>query len=257
MVTSNDNQVVQEETNPSPPTERISKHPPRECENPLCKKVFTPFNSRAKYCSPQCNATASKIRLANQVPQTPVQENQVSQPAKESKYFSYNSLNGLDGPFAIPPHAIMMITHHEKEAERWEKKYNEEVAEHKKTRELLDGKKEELRDRDNKPSVLNGLVETVQSDPSILKELFGTIRALIPNRGNAPGASPALTQAQASETLSGVENETVRTFSTWFLSLGPETQQAVWTMLQTLSQIGDEEKMMYVIQATLQQWQQV
>jgi hypothetical protein len=87
------------------------------CENPGCKKEFTPATKRAVYCSGSCRANASKIRAGQSL----------GFAAPTQQVGGFGALGALQQMFMIPPQAQMMIDHHKKESERWEEKYNAQV----------------------------------------------------------------------------------------------------------------------------------
>jgi hypothetical protein len=208
------------------PVKVITK-PSRKCENPGCGKDFVPKNSRKKYCSASCNAQASKIRAA-----------QAYAPVA-------SSLNGagfgaVQQMYAIPPHATMMIEHYKKESDRWEKKYNDEVADHKATHVKLQALKDEQKDNEN-PKGLQGFV---QNNPELINkclEIFGPVLASKMASGPAVG-------------VDGVNNEMVQMLAGWFTKLQPATQQNLYQLMQNLSTINDEEKMNYLVLDIIQNY---
>ncbi len=227
------------ETTEKKKTSRSVMHNPKHCANPSCGKEFTPKNLRGLYCSPSCNAKASAMRSANKF-----------NALQASPSTPFAGMAGLGGVFAIPPHAQMMITHHEKEAARWEDKYKEEVKDHKETIAELNATKTQANE-EKRPGGLEGFAER---NPALAEKLldFGITMAdkfgskMIPS---APGA-PA---AQVLAGLNGQAGEMVRMFSEWLPKINDQSQEAVWALISALSK-EDEEKMNYTIQHILQAW---
>jgi hypothetical protein len=220
--------------------EKTSKHGPRTCENPDCGQQFIPLNSRAKYCSPSCNAKASQIRrglrpaTASQVQNIPAQQ------SAQTPIYTPQQTGGLNGLFAIPPHADMMINHYKGEAARWEKKYDSEVADHKVTKQKLEDAKEELRDNE-KPGGLNGFLEST-SGVELVKAFAPVIAGAMSNR---------MQQQQIAGTAG---SEMTQLFGEWTSKLKEESQQTLWAVIQKLSNM-DEEQMNYTLKGLLQSWQ--
>lgn len=215
-------------------------HAPKVCANPLCKKEFTPKNSRAQYCCASCNARASQIRLAEKAG---IKISAPSQEQNQSVMQTINPQMSLSGAFPIPPHAQMMINHHEKESQRWEGRYNEEVKEHKETKKKLEDLKEELRDNE-KPSGLNGFAQSPMG--------VEVIKAIGPALGEFAMAMARKQTAQSEPAQIGAAPTTMDAqFAKWVGGLKEGTQRNLWGMLNKMAEM-DEERMNYVILNTMQ-----
>lgn len=222
-----------------PPKVKIL-HAPKVCANPLCKKEFTPKNSRALYCSASCNARASQIRLAEKAG-----IKITDQPQPEQTMQPSITPMPLAGAYGIPPHAQMMINHHENESKRWEKKYDQEVVDHKVTKQKLEDLKDTLRENE-KPSGLNGFAQTAAG--------VEIIKAVAPALGEfALAAARKAASQQQQPQIGGPAGQTTMDaqFSKWVGGLKEETQRNLWNMINKMSEM-DEERMNYVILNTMQ-----
>jgi hypothetical protein len=221
--------------------EKTSKHGPRTCENPDCGQQFIPLNSRAKYCSPSCNAKASQIRRGLRPGTSSQVQNVPAQQSAQAPIYTPPQAGGLHGLFAIPPHADMMINHYKAEANRWEKKYDTEVSDHKVTKEKLEQAKEDLRNNE-KPGGLNGFMESTAG--------VELIKAFAPVMAGAMSS-----RMQQQQQIAGpAGSEMTKLFGEWTSSLKEESQQILWAVIQKLSNM-DEEQMNYTLKGLLQSWQ--
>lgn len=217
---------------------KTSTKPTHKCENPTCGKEFEQKNIRAKYCSASCNAKASSLR-------------KVQAFAPQSSPSPFAGLAGLGGVYAIPPHADMMIKHHENESKRWENKYNEELKDHKETKKQLDAVTAQAKEEKN-PGGLQGFAER---NPEIASKLIDFAQHISTKFADkvilgAP-EQPAL---GATEQLTGQAGGMVKLFADWIPQLTEQSQANVWTLIQALSR-EDEEKMNYTIKHIMQAWQ--
>ena len=216
---------------------KAKEHAPRKCELESCGKEFVPKNDRAKYCSPSCNATASKIRTA--------MKHGMTVPALGGIEHQANPL------FAIPPHAVMMIDMIKKECDRWEKAYDKEVEK----REAAEKKYNDLKDevaQDENPKGLQGFVQNNTEIISKALDHLGPVLAgwLTPKNG-AP--SPKVLEGAAEQQLTGNTAQYVKLFAEWMAKLNEQSQANVWHLLSLLADT-DEEKMNYSILSLVQQW---
>jgi hypothetical protein len=197
---------------------------PRPCAH--CGNDFTPKRAHAVYCSGSCRAKASNANSLSKA-QTSPEAPSAKVPAKAD-----NFLSGFEKLFVIPPHAQMMIDINKKEAERWEKNFEEE----KKKREAAEQELKEMKlakDRQDNPGGLQGFI---QSNPTIAEkalEIFGPGLAAMMQKGlPAPGMAGVSEQGAA--------------FNEWYARLTPETKEQVWSLLVLFMQQEDAHLRNYV-----------
>jgi hypothetical protein len=193
-----------------------------------CGKGIDHMDARAKFCSHNCRSSFSsknsRMRSATQSDALPKEQ-------REQKESSHKGMQvALTG---LPAHASYIIAHQQKEIDRWERQFNEEKSEHKRTKEKYKDLKEEIQN-ERHATELKGLEN---ARPGALDQLKGMIE-VIPEEVRGPMFSFLFNKIVPSANLGGVqvsENQQWAQIQSWYAQLPEDQQQKIYEILNGLA----------------------
>lgn len=202
----------------------------RDCNH--CGKTYTYKLNSSKFCSGSCRASAAVKKKGLGAITTTKPE--VKTPER----------NRFDVPNDIGPQAQYIITQSNKEADRWERLYNEvrtelkekEKAEKQLRDELAQIKTDQKIAEASAPGGLSGLMES-PAMAQILQHAGPGIGKLAERFADWVANSPSTPQISGT----GGNGDGLTQFAQWLASLDEDTRLQVWQILQYLSSLPPHE----------------
>jgi hypothetical protein len=261
--------VTQENQESTPQLFGAPPKPKKSCALPGCGTLFTPTDSKHKYCSDKCRAKASSMR------RSPLGEAAAPGSVVQAQAISVKSLppSLQKSDIAIPSNgeisasAMFIIDNLKEQRNDWKTEYSEL----RKKFEDLQREKESI-DKQFDSYKRDKEIETVKNEkPAGLKGFMdsGVLQQLLPFVGPALGelsmaVARKAAQANSQPMIDNGNGEAgsevvvqqgvtgVSAFDTFMQKLTPDTQQDMWHLINYFDQLGDSEAVTYMIKLILQ-----
>lgn len=232
----------------------------RTCELPGCSVEFTPNDSKQKYCSTAHRNKHLYIKKKNRGTMGNIIDSESAQspPQQPAQTFTEPKQHrDLAIPSGLSPTALFIIDNLKEQRDDWKAEWREE----REARRKLLGEKErlekEIRDfrherelsdiRNEKPSVLNGLMEspvmkelTPHIGPALGEFLMGIAKV---GTSKMAGMGSPIPGAPG---VAGVPTDIMSATASWLSQVSEPTQQAFMQMMTPIMSMDEQEAMYYL-----------